>query len=62
MPDSLAWKAENAELAEMLGRPAPQPPGINIAAVFARQRDALAPQSMTEITAETFAMNRRAIS
>jgi hypothetical protein len=53
-------RAANAELAASLGPPPPVQPGVNVARHWAAQRDAAAPRSLTEVTAQTLAAYRRA--
>jgi hypothetical protein len=51
----------NSELYAQIGPPPAPAPGINIGHRLAQQRAAATPRSMTEITAETMAMHRRAL-
>jgi hypothetical protein len=57
---SLAWLAENGDLARTIGRPA-RPPGVNLAQHWANERDAMPSRSLAEITKQSLAMHRRAL-
>jgi hypothetical protein len=49
-PSCIAWIEINRELSEAIGRPAPNPPGINIAQARAAEHEAMTPMSISEIT------------
>jgi hypothetical protein len=60
LPESIALREVNTELAAALG-PLKSEPGINLARYEAAQREALAPPSKNQIVADTLAMFHRAM-
>jgi hypothetical protein len=60
LPSSLPLRDANAALTSALG-PLKSEPGINLAAYWAAQREAMLPPSREEIVAETMRMYQRAM-